>query len=327
MREFTAMRRSMQNTVMAMPLRLLIIPALLLCAIARSEDPLKPGDHDGTLKHDARERTYLLHIPPQYDGTRPLPMVMFFHGGMGTAKHGAASYGWNEKADKEGFFVVYPNGTGPVQTWNVMHGCGPAFRNNVDDVGFVKALVQDLSAKLKINPKQIYATGMSNGAMLSHRLAAELPQLFAAAAPVAGSIGGKENASATEKRIPQPANPVAMLIIHGKADHNVMYDGGATQAGVEKGRIDLSVADAVSFWTKANGCSAPPKKEVSQNGNVIIEKYASESGADVTLCTIIDGGHAWPGGKRMRRKVLSETSPSISATDLAWDFFASHPKK
>ena len=72
---------------------------------------------------------------------------MFFHGGLGTAKHAASAYGWNEKADKEGFLVAYPNGTGAIQTWNAMHGCGSAFKSSVDDVGFVKALIEDLNAK------------------------------------------------------------------------------------------------------------------------------------------------------------------------------------
>ena len=315
---------------------LLAIPAIILsfnitlavqAGEAASPATLNAGDHECSLKHDGRDRTFLLHIPPQYDGTKPLPLVMFFHGGMGTAKHAASAYGWNEKADKEGFLVVYPNGTGPIQTWNATHGCGSAFRNNVDDVGFVKAILQDLNAKAKVDPKQIYATGMSNGAMLAHRLAAEMSQVFAAVAPVAGAIGGKENASAPEKRIPQPANPVAMIIIHGKADQNVLYDGGETKAGAEKGRIDLSIAEAVSFWTKADGCSATPKKEELNNGTVIKETYASETGADVVLYTIVDGAHAWPGGTRMRRKALGDKPQGFSATDQAWDFFAHHPKK
>jgi polyhydroxybutyrate depolymerase len=288
---------------------------------------LNAGDQDFTLKHDGRDRTYLLHIPPQHDGVKALPLVMFFHGGMGTANHAAATYGWNEKADKEGFLVVYPNGTGAIQTWNAMHGCGSAFKNNVDDVGFVKALLEDLNSKVKIDPKQIFATGMSNGGMLSHRLAAEMSQVFAAVAPVAGAIGGKENAGATEKRIPLPANPVPMIIFHGKADQNVLYDGGETKGGAERGRIDLSVAEAVNFWVKADGCNATPKKEELNNGNVIKESYTSENGAEVLVFTIVDGGHAWPGSKRLRLKASGNKPESISATDTAWDFFVHHPRK
>ena len=312
-----------------------VVPALVggffFPSLARAGDAvelLTAGDHELTLKHDGRERTYLFHVPPQFDGTKALPLVMFFHGGMGTAKHAATAYGWNEKADKEGFLVVYPNGTGAIQTWNAMNGCGSAFRNNVDDVGFVKALLDDLNTKTKIDPKQIFATGMSNGAMLTYRLAAEMSTVFAAAAPVAGSIGGKENASAAEKRIPQPANPVPMIIIHGKADNNVVYAGGETKAGAERGRIDLSVADAVNFWVKSNGCDPAPKKEELSGGNVLKETYASDKGADVVLFSIVDGGHAWPGGKKLRLAPGGGgNAPSISATDEIWSFFAKHAKK
>jgi polyhydroxybutyrate depolymerase len=309
--------------VMKRPTWLWIFPALF-CALVCA-DEYKTGSQSVTLKVGELERNFLLHVPPQYDGTKPLPLVMFFHGGMGTAKHAEEHYGWSEKADKEGFFVVYGNGTGQFPTWNCVHGCGSAFRGQVDDVGYVKAVLQDLNAKLKLDPKRIYATGMSNGAMFTHRLAAEMSDVLAAGAPVAGTIGGKENESAQEKRIPQPKNPVAMVIIHGKEDKNVRYDGGVTKAGVERGRVDLSVADSVAFWVKANGCEAAPKKE-ELKANVAKESYSSPSGADVVLYTILDGTHAWPGGKAMFRRATTELK-SISATDVAWEFFAAHPKK
>jgi len=288
---------------------------------------MKPGTREFSLEHDRIERTYLLHLPPQYDGTKPLPMVMFFHGGFGTAKHAAEHYGWNEKADAEGFIVVFGNGTGTIQTWNATHCCGSALRNKIDDVGYVKALVADLQSKLKIDAKRIYATGMSNGGMLSHRLGAELPQIFAAIAPVAGSIGGKENPTATEKRIPEPANPVATIIVHGKADQHVRYEGGQSN-GVERNRVDLSVADAVQFWVKANRCSATPQKEELKDGKVLKEFYASDSGADVVLYSVVNGGHAWPGGKKTRMRAgYDDASQVMNATDTIWEFFKAHPKK
>src|SRR5262249_25520076 len=163
---------------------------------------------------------------------------------------------------------------------NVMHGCGSAFRGNVDDVGYVKAVLQELNSKYKIDPKRIYATGMSNGAMLTHRLAAEMSDVFAAAAPVAGTLRGKENATSDEnggadqKRIARPNNPVAMIMIHSKMENNVLYDGRTTKAGVERGRIDLSVADSVSIWVKANCCDAARKKEELKS-NVTKESYTS----------------------------------------------------
>lgn len=311
------------------PSLLSLLSALLLCAFlhAAENQRLKSGTEEFRLEHDGLKRTYLLHIPPQYDGTKELPLVMFFHGGFGTAKHASEHYNWNEKSDAEGFLMVYANGTGTFQTWNAAHGCGSAFRNKIDDVGFVKALVEEVRSKVKVDPKRIYATGMSNGAMLTYRLGAELPQLFAAIAPVAGSIGGKESPTATEKRIPEPANPVAAIIVHGKADQNVRYEGGQS-GGVEKSRVDLSIADAVKFWTKVNACAATPQREELQNGAVIKEAYASTTGADVVLYTVVNGGHAWPGGKKTRAiGGYDAASQSLDATAIIWEFFKAHPKK
>lgn len=313
---------------MSRPTWMWIFPAFLcavFCGADEAAGAFKAGSQSVSLKVGGLERNFLLHVPPQYDGTKALPLVMFFHGGMGTAKHGEEHYGWTELADKEGFFVVYGNGTGTFQTWNALHGCGSAFKNNIDDIGYVKAVLADVNSKLKVDAKRIYATGMSNGAMLTHRLAAEMSDVFAAAAPVAGTIGGKENDGAQEKRCPQPANPVAMVIFHGKMDNNVLYDGGTTKAGVERGRIDLSVAESVAFWVKADGCGAAPKKEEFKN--VVKESYASPGGADVVLYTILDGAHAWPGSKPMFRRAAADPATSISATEKAWEFFASHPKK
>jgi len=290
-------------------------------AAAEKSESIKPGTHECTLTHDGVERTYLLHVPPEYDRREAMPLVLFFHGGGGTAKHAEAHYGWNEKADKEGFIVVYPNGSGRIQTWNAMHGCGSALKNNVDDVGFVRELLKNLARSVKFDPARVYATGMSNGAMLTHRLAAEMPRVFAAAAPVAGAIGGKENQSAKEKRIPEPGDPVPMMIIHGKEDTNVRYEGGQS-GGIEKNRIDLSVADAVAFWVKTNKCTGKPERV--EKGNVITETYASTAGNDVVLHSILNGGHAWPGATMLRRK---EKDKSIDATDAIWEFFAAHRRR
>src|SRR5258706_558792 len=114
--------------------------AAFRASAARAAGPFvaAPGDRWLSVEHEGRTRTCLVHVPPQYDPTHPMPLVLFFHGGMGTAEQAAASYGWSEKADKEGFLVAYPNGTGRLQTWNAVHGCGAAFREGVDDVGFVR---------------------------------------------------------------------------------------------------------------------------------------------------------------------------------------------
>jgi polyhydroxybutyrate depolymerase len=283
------------------------------------------GDSRGSLIFESRTRTYILHLPPKYDGKSALPLVIFLHGGGGSAQGAASTYGLSAKADKEDFIVVYPDGTGLLGdrglTWNNGHCCGYARDNNINDVGFIKALIEKLQKELKIDPKRIYATGHSNGGMMSYRLGAELSDILAAIAPVAGSIGGIAASGVPLYVIPQPKQPISVIAFHGKQDENVKYDGGhgSNTSGT---RIDISVAESIAFWVKANQCQATPTTEMSASQNIIKETYLScANGTEVILYSIANGGHAWPGSNRGDRP-----TQEISATDLLWDFFKAYPK-
>lgn len=255
-------------------------------------------------------------------------MVMFFHGGGGNGTQAANSYQLNPIADREGFFAVYPDGTAAVPalgvlTWNSGYCCAYAYDNRVDDVGFVRALVANLRSTYPVDPDRIYATGFSNGAMLSHRLGAELSDIFAAVAPVSGSVGG--TAGGVSYTIPQPARSVPILIMHGRLDQNIPYAGGIGAESQIVNRADKSVADAVAFWTANNRCSATPIS--SRSGNVAIDSYTRcNNEADVTLYTIDNGKHAWAGGRLP--VVLTGDVPSyeLSASELVWGFFEAHPR-
>ncbi len=275
---------------------------------------------DRVLMAGGRERTYRLHLPPAFDGQRPLPLVLVLHGGGGTA-HGVADItGFSAKADKEGFIVVYPNGTGRhpdrLLTWNAFNCCGYALDHNVDDVGFIRALLDKLEAELNIDRKRVFVTGISNGGMMAYRLACELSDRIAAIAPVAGALNGA---------ICNPAVPVSVIIFHGAADKNVLYEGGVPQKGVDRRvRVDKPVSHAVSFWVNHNGCAPVPSRE--QQGNVVREAYeGGRDGAAVVLYTINDEGHTWPGGKAWAFWADKPTH-EISATDEIGDFFMKHPK-
>ena len=144
-----------------------------------------------TLSIGGRERSYLVHVPPSYDGTRAVPVVLALHGGATDAAVMVRFCGLNTKADQAGFLAVYPNGTGEARkllTWNAGDCCGYATRHKVDDVAFVDAMLDDLAAAARMDPRRVFATGMSNGAMMCYRLAAELSQRIAAIAPVAGTM-------------------------------------------------------------------------------------------------------------------------------------------
>ena len=152
-----------------------------LLAIATGE--IQSGDHTRSIRVDRRTRSYHVHVPPSYDGSKPFPVVLAFHGGGANAESMVRFSGLNEKADEAGFLVVYPAGTGRLErmlTWNTGNCCGYAMRNGVDDVGFVNALLDDLAGRARVDPERIYATGMSNGAMMVYRLASELSERIAA---------------------------------------------------------------------------------------------------------------------------------------------------
>ena len=195
-------------------------------------------------------RTYLVHVPKGHDLETPIPVVLALHGATMNAPIMAWFSGLNQKADEAGFLAVYPNGTGHFSsfTWNGGNCCGSAVQKNVDDVGFVSAVLDDLLGAYRIDRRRIYATGISNGAVMAYRLAAELSDRIAAIAPVAGSVG-------TE--ISQLKRPVSVLHFHGTMDEYIPFLGGKGEKslyGTQYGSVD----DSIRAWVKVNGCDEEP---------------------------------------------------------------------
>lgn len=288
--------------------------------------PVLPGDHDGTIVVDGIERHFILHVPIGYDGHRPLPLVYVLHGFSATAGGMVGITRMSDKADQEGFFVVYPQGTtvGPDSeyskcgcpddpaAWNT--GTNPEFDLHADDVGFIRQLTEHLEQRLRVDPRRVYATGLSSGGGMSHRLGVDLPDLLAAVAPVAGSIGLRADENAPYLRIPDATGSIPVMIFHGQADTHVLYGGGPAPEG--PGLDALPVRDAVRFWTDANRCQGPVRTETSSNGNVIVENHEGcFANADVVLVTSVNGIHAWP---------TAQGPSEISATQTMWEFFSQH---
>jgi polyhydroxybutyrate depolymerase len=279
----------------------------------------EPGDYHQQMNFDGRERSYVLHVPPAFVYRKPLPLVVVLHGGGGNAQYAMEMTNMSAKADQAGFLVVYPNGTGSIRerllTWNSWNCCGYALDQQIDDVGFIRTLLERLQQGLKIDSKRIYVTGFSNGGMETYRLGCELADQFAAIAPVAGALNTDDC---------RPSSPLSVIIFHGTADEHILYDGGKPVKQMDRHeRVDKPVSYAVSFWVQHNACESIPQHE--ENGNILQDVYSGcRAGTEVILYTIQGGVHAWPGGK----KVLlgDEPTQEISATDLMWDFFMKHPK-
>ena len=282
-------------------------------------------------EYNGQSRSYILHLPPSYNGVDEMPLVVVLHGGGGNARNIEEVTGFSTKADEEGFIVVYPDGSGRLDrsllTWNGGFCCGYALENNIDDVGFIRALIEYLKKNYTINRNMIYITGASNGGIMSYRLGAELSDLVAAIGPVVASIGGKATEDSSLWVIPEPNYPVSVIAFNGMLDGRVPYDGGQPTVNDTRGAfIYLSVNESITFWVNHNNCSTVSSRNISQSGNIIVDTYPNgDMSTEVVLYSIVNGGHAWPGGKKGSEKG-DEPTQEISATDIMWEFFKAHPK-
>lgn len=266
-----------------------------------------PGDSVRTLTLGGATRTYRLHVGRAYAPTRPAGLVLSFHGYTSDAAQQELYTGMDALADARGWLVAYPQGT--ANSWNGGQCCGEATRTGVDDVAFVRALIARVSAEFCVDDARVYATGMSNGGFLSHRLACELADRIAAIAPVAGVLG-----------IPacSPSRAVPVLHFHGTLDALVPYNGGGVLAFT-------SVADTMRGWATRNGCSGAPA-EFLRRGIVRCERWSGcRDDASVELCTVEGGGHTWPGAFPVA--ALGVTTRDVSASEMMLDFFARHPRR
>jgi polyhydroxybutyrate depolymerase len=294
--------------------------------------PEDPNTFTKSIMHDGLERTYRIHIPPSFNNNTPVPLVFALHGGLGTGEGMERSLtlgGFNTLSDQEGFIVVYPDGI--EKHWNDgrKNVTYYAHTENIDDVGFISALIDKYVEEYNIDPERIYSTGISNGAMMSYRLACELSEKIAAIAPVAGNV--------PEDIVPQcsPSKPVSVLVISGTDDPLVPWDGGHVTGpfGSKKLGKVLSVNDSIHYWIDHNNCNSTPEvtwlpdTDPSDGTLVWREVYGQgNNGTEVILYGIKCGGHTWPDGLQYLSKIIiGKTCRDINANEIIWEFFKQHP--
>ena len=260
-------------------------------------------------------RTYVVKLPSSYYDNNidaeTYPLVIGLHGTGGSAYQMEESYGLNEKANDENFIVVYPDGVRSsgvlgIRTWNAGRCCDYAMNKDIDDVAFIRELIDRLVAGLAVDPRRIYVAGMSNGGMLAYRLACELSTRIAAIAAVSSTM-------MTDHCDPERAVPV--LHLHSLLDRKVPYAGGIGIGGY----LFTPVDSTLNFWSGQNGCSVSQK--ITDNGQYIATIWNECSlGAALESYVTNDGGHSWPGGKKPTPGA-DNPSACIDANDLLWAFF------
>ena len=284
-----------------------------------------PGTAKGSIGHNGLERKYLIYAPslkPAHSGKRPLLFVL--HGGGGTHRNmiRLTNRGFERLADRDGFFVVYPQGIDKAWNDGRPDKISGAHRKGVDDVGFFRALIAHLIAAYPIDSERIFATGISNGGLMSFRLGCSLPDKIRAIAPVTAQIP-----SAIEPDC-RAESGVGLAVFNGTEDPLVPYNGG--QISVlrrQRGEV-LSTDETIRIWRQKNRCS--PQAKISRLPNIAaddtrvtkVEYDQCETGSSVVLYRIEGGGHTWPDGRQyLPVSWIGRTSRDINGCDEIWEFF------
>jgi len=278
------------------------------------------GSSARVIQSGGERRCYLLYLPEGLDLTRPSMLVVSLHGFSSRPEGQEYFARWQAIADREGFLLVYPQGTRFPLRWNASAEPGPGV---ADDVQFIRDLLQDLDRMFAIDPARIYINGMSNGGAMTHRLACEMADVFAAAGVVAGPIVDLPGGCT-------PARPMPIVGFHGTADPVVSYGGGTLSSGAarrmfhrEEGLRMYSAQEWAAGWGERNGCQAL-EEAAGPGPDIRTDAYSGcRDGGDVVLYTIEGGGHTWPGGPNF--PFLGRTTQSVNASEVMLEFFLEHP--
>lgn len=276
-----------------------------------------PGDAEYTLVVNGTERWYSVHAPREGTASTPLPVLFNFHGGLGNPDQQRHDSGMDAVADRHGFLVVYPAGSGRLpRRWLTFNGgicCGFARLEGIDDVACAEAILEDVGQRYPIDRTRVYGAGFSNGAFMCYRIAFERPAFFAAMGVVSGVLGVD----------PPPGlelPPLPVMHFHGLLDQNVAYHGGIGP----KARDPLprrSVEETLALMRRRNRCADTPTRE-QRIGHALCRIYEpAPGGAPVILWTLEDGGHTWPGGRSsLPPEIVGPLHQDIDASTLIWEF-------
>jgi polyhydroxybutyrate depolymerase len=295
-----------------------VLVAAFVCLSPVSVSSAAPiGDQQITVQVGVQKRTCVVHVPPSYDGKRPLPLIIAFHGAGGTGQGLMGEF--RTLADREGFIAACPDGiTGHNRGWTALFGKpipggDGAQVDDVDDVGFVRLLIDRLRNSHHTDPNRVFVCGHSAGAYLSYRVAIDLADRIAAAGVINGSMGIRLlDGTPSVPDVRKPVAPVSIIHICGAKDRTVKFEGGQTVRVLVK-----SVPECVKHFVEANGCTTPGRETRDAEHGVTRTLYAGgKNGTEVKLVVLENGNHNWPSAK-----------DGLAATQEMWNFFSSHPKR
>jgi poly(3-hydroxybutyrate) depolymerase len=245
-------------------------------------------------------RSFLMHVPPKYTGSVPVPVVFDFHGYGITGKQHSSISGFRELADREGFLVVYPEGVGG--SWHVNGCCGEAATQKIDEIAFVHEVFAALKKEACVDTKRVYASGLSQGGGMTHHVGCLAGDIFAAVAPVSSDLR-------TEPC--KPSFPISEIAFRGEADTQSPYEGGHVGPAGMDGYESIGAEATLERWKTIASCTGAPTTT-----NELCETYSTcAGGAEVSLCSVPRGGHQ-----------LYDNPENFDVAQTAWVFFKKHPK-
>jgi polyhydroxybutyrate depolymerase len=290
--------------------------------------PFKDGEiRNFSICRETKLRSYTVCLPSTIDRAASSPLVIMLHGGGSSSSMVLQKYDWADKAYRGKFILALPDACLPFpekpasfrhnpRAWNDGSGYGYAAEQNIDDTGFIGAMIEEIISSFGVDPARIFVSGFSNGASMAMRAGLELSGKIAAIGPVSGHLWLR-NAS--------PSRPVPMIYIIGGQDPVNPLGGGYSVLPWGKRILKPPVRETIDLWLKLNGCDHKPELKAAENG-VKITKYGLSFGCELLYYEVEGLGHVWPGGvEELPRNLTGPRCDRLNATDAIWEFFKAHP--
>ena len=279
---------------------------------------------EGAVKVAGETRRYRIHLPLGAAGQKNMPVVIVLHG-YGDHPRLTEMYSqFSRVADREKFIAVYPYGTkGKIDaglSWNAGWCCASAVASNIDDLAFIRRLIEEVGDKYGADKARVYVVGYSNGAMLAAKAAAALGDKIAGIGLVAGSVGGQSPASSGYQKLELGGRPLPVIMFHGLTDRAVPIGGGSGRVGNMEAIASFEAYEsAMNFFYSQDRCSGWTARVVPA-GIGVREATGCVGGSGVTAYQVPGRGHVWFGGPL--EYLIYGSVKGVNATEEMWDYFS-----